>query len=322
MPRSLVFLNNKGGVGKSTLAVNLSAAYAHAHPDKTVLFVDLTLTKSLARHLLGDAPPARSADLLRALGLRRATRRRALFWAASLFPFAAALSYVRVVPGTVALLALAALVWFRTRRGARVDVLALAATSTHAPNLRVLVGGETLVPAAGALRWREAVAEWAAPAADLVVFDLDNVLDDLARFATGVAAFVVVPASLNMFDFDRLCVDPRNGGLFEFLATLPAGRRPALGAVIFNRLRVVGGDDNGDFAVSAADRALQEELEARFAEKGEVGRFARMRELAPSVVRAMLDRATPVAFLPPTTQLGAALEAARGTLAALADAVM
>lgn len=37
-----VFVNHKGGVGKSTLCYHLATAYAQNHPDEKVLVLDFT----------------------------------------------------------------------------------------------------------------------------------------------------------------------------------------------------------------------------------------------------------------------------------------
>lgn len=51
--RSYAIWNNKGGVGKSTIAFHLASRYAEAHPDKKVLVIDLCPQSNSSMMLLG-----------------------------------------------------------------------------------------------------------------------------------------------------------------------------------------------------------------------------------------------------------------------------
>ena len=328
MTRSYVFANNKGGVGKSTLSTNVVAAYAKAFPAKKILFVDLTLTKSIARILQGDVPFAPVYAVVERMCAQKRHRRRALWILLVTAPAAVAVLAVGRALGAALFFAYAAgMLWYyRKRASRRVNPLEYACVSEHAKNLHVLVGGESLARAAKDFDWRTAAGEWTVPASvDVVVFDVDNVLDDFARFAFAVSQGVVVPSTLNMFDFERLCVDPRNNSLFDFLLAMPAKARPAVSCVLFNRVKCTANakeeDDTETFGISASDRALRDAVEARFEEKTTVGKYLMVRELAPSVMNAMSDQRKPVAMLAGSAHLGTALEGAQDNFARVAKVI-
>ena len=53
LPMRYAIWNNKGGVGKSFLSFILGTEYAHAHPDETVLLVDMCPQANLSEMILG-----------------------------------------------------------------------------------------------------------------------------------------------------------------------------------------------------------------------------------------------------------------------------
>eukprot|EP00249_Psilotum_nudum_P020841 c27868_g1_i1 orf=187-1689(-) len=61
------FANHRGGVGKSTLTYQVSAAYAVAHPDHNILVIDATETGDVSEMLLGGVYEQRGRDTLRCL---------------------------------------------------------------------------------------------------------------------------------------------------------------------------------------------------------------------------------------------------------------
>merc|ERR1712118_249675 len=128
---------------------------------------------------------------------------------------------------------------------------------------------------------------------DVVIFDIDNVLDDYAKFAFSVSKDLIVPTSLNPNDFERLCTDPRNNSLFDFIEDMPAKFRPNFHAVIFNRVRCMKEQcANGDaFGISSDDRRCRDGIQAQFAHK--LGRSSMdnctiMRELPASLMQSMM----------------------------------
>lgn len=64
--RVLTFISNKGGVGKSTLAVNVAAALAERHPGD-VLLIDASLQLGVCAYSLGLSPTATVIDAVREL---------------------------------------------------------------------------------------------------------------------------------------------------------------------------------------------------------------------------------------------------------------
>jgi hypothetical protein len=226
--------------------------------------------------------------------------------------------------------ALCMLLYYRKKVARKVNPMEFASMSTHSKNLGVLVGGESLARASKGFDWKIAAGEWTVPAdVDVVVFDVDNVLDDFARFAFSVSDGVVVPSTLNMFDFERLCVDPRNNALFDFLREMPAGKRPKVSGVVFNRVKCVANakkdeieDDVADeFDISASDKSLRDGVEARFEEKVHVGRYAMVREMPPSVMNAMFDQRKPVCMLSASSHMGTALEGAKDNFSRVAKKI-
>jgi len=58
------FVSNKGGVGKSTLAINVACSLARRHPDE-VLLIDASLQLGVCQTLLDLSPPATILDAVR-----------------------------------------------------------------------------------------------------------------------------------------------------------------------------------------------------------------------------------------------------------------
>lgn len=316
MTRSVVFASTKGGVGKTTLSTNICAAYAKIHPGKKILYCDLTLTRSLSKILLGETAAASMMDVINKMRVRETKREKAIKMTLAsgvpmlAFAFLFSWSYCFFLLGVYAVVI--HLSFFRPIKQS-VNPWGMAAQSTLAPNLRVLVGGDLLAKASRTFPWKTAINEWnVPPEVDLVIWDLDNMMDDYATFALSVSDKVIIPASLNLFDFERLVIDPRNNALFDFIRAIPAKLRPTYSTVIFNRLKCVKNaeDDKAEFEISAADRSLRDDLETRFAEQGQFERFTIMRELAPSLLSAMYVQKLPIVFLKPTPQLNPALEGA------------
>lgn len=316
MTRSVVFASNKGGVGKTTLSTNVCAAYVKANPGKKVLYCDLTLTRSLSKILLGETAPSSMMTVIDKMRIREKKREKAIkFTLASIIPMVAismtfSWSYCFFLMGVYVLAIHIA--FFRAIKQV-VNPWELAAKSTLAPNLRVLVGGDMLAKVSRSFPWKTAINEWHVPAeVDVVIWDLDNTLDDYATFAMSVSHKIIIPASLNLDDFERLVTDPRNNALFSFVQDLPAKLRPTYSTVIFNRLKVLKNAENAtaEFEISAGDQSLRETLETRFAENGQFEHFTVMRELAPTLLNAMYSQKLPIVYLKPTSQLTSAYEGA------------
>ncbi len=63
------FWNNKGGTGKTTLAFQLICEYAHKHPDKRILAIDVCPQANLSEMLLGGLHNGGSENLLKRQGV-------------------------------------------------------------------------------------------------------------------------------------------------------------------------------------------------------------------------------------------------------------
>ena len=308
---TVVFTCNKGGVGKSTLSTNTVASYAKRHPDKRILYIDLTFTNSISSYLLGDAEPASMSEALDMMGQVKRRRDRARRQAAYGLPVLCVLLYM-LPPSLVLLCAAmtAAYAYYAfyalfSKKLAKVDASILAARSSLFPNLMVLVGGETLARASRDFPWQMAAQEWVPPSdTDLVVIDIDNTLDDYARWAFSIATGLVVPLGLNHFDFERLSVDPRNGALFDF-AEQVGNKQLKYKAVIFNRVRLQADLKEGEsdpegyeFKVAKAEAGLRDDLIAKF--RSRVGTdFApcMVREFAGKVISEMHKRRRPICMV-------------------------
>ena len=305
MTRTYSFCSNKGGVGKSTLSTNLAAAYALAHPNETILYCDLTFTKSISNILCGSTNPASMMGVIHMMSGVSRRRDAAKRLATIVIPLLAGVVYMLpLVPGAIFVGLFCGVMYTYVFKYVlqRVDPLASSCTSTLAPNLRVLVGGETLAAASKEFPWETAVKEWKVPSSvDVVIFDLDNVLDTYAKFALMVSNHVIIPSSLNLMDFERLCIDPRNNSIFDFIKELPKKHQPTIKGVVFNRVKCIGNaaddEDDEDFKMSASDSSLRDKLVGMFNAKLPVGTFALMRELPPSTIFAMLDSSKPIPFL-------------------------
>lgn len=320
-----LFANNKGGVGKSTLSTNFAAALALADPEREVLYVDLTFTKSTSQMLLGDAPPRSFAGLLAEFYKSKRTRDGVL-WSVALAFVAAAVAMQLSGPrtGAAVVLAFVAYLYYMVKcvLFRRVDPSRHAAQSSLAPNLKVLSGGESLARFANApFPWQMALKEWhVANRATRVVIDIDNVLDDFARFGLALASRVIVPMTLSPMDFERLCVDPRNGSLFEFARA--AGALGRVAHVAVNRLRCSSNarGEDGRFSVSAADAEAAQALQRRFEGKaGHAVQLSFVREMPPSVTSHMHGASLPVVFMKAgaKTVPEAQLDGVRGDMEAL-----
>jgi hypothetical protein len=189
----------------------------------------------------------------------------------------------------------------------RVDAGKHAAQSSAFPNLSVLVGGSTLADTSRDFPWRVAAAEWLVPNAfDIVVIDIDNVMDDYARWALTVATDLIIPMGLNVFDFERLCVDPREGGLFPTVITLN-NTKLKYRAVILNRVKCYknlteedepGLVDEYEFHVATAERTMRDRLLDKF--RGQIGHGfvpCMMRELSGKIVTESQQLGRPICLL-------------------------
>ena len=63
------FWNNKGGTGKTSLAFQVICRYAHQHPDKHVLAVDMCPQANMSELFLGGLTQKGSKTLLQRHGL-------------------------------------------------------------------------------------------------------------------------------------------------------------------------------------------------------------------------------------------------------------
>lgn len=149
-PHVVAFANNKGGVGKSTLAAALAAAHAADNPDDRVLFLDLTATAGPAATLLGGAKAAPAGPVVWPLVRPPGVVRAALAWTlVAVCVTAAALRLLAEGELRLTHVALCAAVGAAACRAALAtvawakppDPLATAVASNALPNLLVL-GGE------------------------------------------------------------------------------------------------------------------------------------------------------------------------------------
>ena len=67
MERTIIW-NNKGGTGKTSLAFQLLCDYAHSHPEKKILAIDVCPQANLSELLLGGLNQGGSAHLLERQG--------------------------------------------------------------------------------------------------------------------------------------------------------------------------------------------------------------------------------------------------------------
>lgn len=306
MTRTFVVCNNKGGVGKSTVSSNICAVLSRLHKDKSILYVDLTLTKSISTILLGDAPVKSMSTVLSQLGEVRSRRRIARSVGFYSIPAISAAIYLLPLEASIgALVAYALFMYLLFFKYAlkEVNPIQYASKSTLYENLSVLVGGETLSNLPKDFPFDIAKKEWKVPPdVDYVIIDLDNILnDDYAKWALSVADEAIVPMSLSTFDFDRLCTDPRNGALFEVLEQM--GRSaPRISSIVFNRLRVHASysedDENPndhEFKLSRDEddllEAINKMIESRIGDRHSV---SLMREMPPGIIASMLNESVPV----------------------------
>jgi cellulose biosynthesis protein BcsQ len=317
MTKTVLFATNKGGVGKSTLSTNFAAVYARLNPGKKVLYVDLTMTRSISGVLLGSAPVKSMSSLLDALSKVRTMREKATYASWCVTPVVLALvgmltSKANVIILTLFLYVSLMYVAFSKRTSKKVNPMSYGSESTLYTNLTVLVGGETLANMPSAFPFKTATKEWRVPSdVDLVLIDLDNCLnDDYSRWALSIADEVVVPMSLSAFDFERLTVDPRNGALFNVLKTM-GSRAPRVSAVVFNRLRVQAHESGGDaeFKISGDDQSvlnlLQDKIRVLVGDKHQI---TLMREMPSSIMSAMLSDGVPIDKVKKSKSNSAALD--------------
>jgi cellulose biosynthesis protein BcsQ len=311
MPKSFVFASNKGGVGKSTLSTNIAASYALTHPDKNVLFVDLTFTKSISNILLGDAAPPLQNSLIQfieAIDKKEKNIKKLILFS---IPVLAGIIHAcsAFVAFCILVFDLVFIIMYYVYIGKMNKITIVSRKSTLFPNMQVIVGGDLFAksmkdkafPLATALKkWN--LSGW--ESADVVFFDVDNVLDDVAKFAFILANYVIIPTSLSAMDFERLCVDPRNTPIFEFLQSIPKKNRPKVKGVIFNRLKSINNSSESDhesFTIAKAEMTIKRELEEKFREHIDVEHFVMMRELPASLMQSMLDEKKPIAKLDDAT---------------------
>jgi cellulose biosynthesis protein BcsQ len=316
--------NNRGGSGKST-TISCIAAQCALNGQR-VLYVDLTLTDASWKSVAGGTVETNDVPLSSELivstqeasaravhekfdaAATKYTQRK--LWAGALgflmlpgFDLPVAAFWACIVVSAI-FTACAHLVdrAFRSRYSvANVPDLTFVvpATSRLCTNLSYFAGGKTLKSAAmSGFDWKALAYQWksgmCAPRAkdgsafDVVFFDVDNTIDDLARFAFAMSDCIVVPTSLAEADFRRLEEDPRNGSLFDELELLPADLKPTHLIIVANRLRVSSNTGSGaHFGVSEADRSALARIEALFEGRPtpHLSGPLLMRELPASVAR-------------------------------------
>lgn len=329
MGKVVVFANNKGGVGKSTLSTNVAAAWAKEHSERRVLYVDLTFTHSISSILLGTTKERSFLSVIEDFKRSHAARQNILWSLAVWFvAMAVALRASGVSLGVAVAAAYLSYVYYAITGVLlkRVTPLSSAAKSSLLDNLYVLTGGDALAAAANsAFPWKIAKKEWKVDKSIDVIIDIDNALDDYARFAISIATDVVVPLTLNPHDFDRLCKDPRNGSLFEMCRGM--GMESKVRHMVVNRLRCTSGERDVDtqlFGVSASDYDAAHVLLDRFSEQScKDVKLRFVRELSPAVMHAMHTHKTPIALLShstckvPENQL----ESSTGDMDAIVDSI-
>lgn len=225
MGRSFAFVSSRGGVGKSTLAAQLSAAYATSHPDATVILIDSSVHADSSSFLVGgmQAPVDGESKSMAESILAQSNK-----------DFAALMNALIAAPAQ----GLSRL-WGRAPGSSRVNVLDYALkpsdvwASGDAPaNLHVLPGGRALtsITTETAPVMASALAELvrSSPTNYTFIFDTDAELRErVASTIACVAAEKIIVVTSSMWsDFLRILTDPSNS-LIDFLNDLTDPRKIA-----------------------------------------------------------------------------------------------
>lgn len=271
----VAFANNRGGVGKSTLAYHTAHVVSQT---TTVCLLDLTATPTRD----GPASPGKSASA--ALDLLAQTDH--VYHVA---PAVAALAFIAAAGPTAASICASAAILAAAlvyRRLVPPPTLRWEDYGWEAGrNLRI-VGSDGTLPSRG-FRWQRAAAAFGAPAA-VTICDLDNAIDDTARFALTIASHVVIPTTFSESDARRALSDARNGSVFAECERRCARARVLL---LFNRCRIhsaaIVGDD--EFTLAGPDREARDRVLSLLASHHSTPlQSALFREL-PSSLRTQMD---------------------------------
>jgi MinD-like ATPase involved in chromosome partitioning or flagellar assembly len=229
MGRSFAFVSSRGGVGKSTLAAQLSAAYATSHPNATVILIDSSVHADSSSFLVGgmQAPDDGDSKSMSESILARNNKNFAALLNALIAAPAQTTSFSRL--------------WGRAPAppSSRVNVLDYALkpsdvwASGEAPaNLHVLPGGRALtsITAETAPVMASALAELvrSSPTNYTFIFDTDAELRErVASTIACVAAEKIIVVTSSMWsDFLRILTDPSNS-LIDFLNDLATANQNA-----------------------------------------------------------------------------------------------
>lgn len=280
--RIIAVVNNRGGVGKSTIAFHLAHV---ASLSRTTCLLDLTATPTR------DAPKSSGKSASAALDLLSLGAGAPYAVLSAAIALAAALiSPWSPTVAAVACSAAVAIIPFLRKK--RLPLLWNEFGWAAGESLRI-IGSDGTLPMSG-FHWKRAASSFCAPAS-LTICDLDNVIDDSARFALRIATHVLIPTSFSEADAQRCLSDRRNGSVTEACCAHAAKARVLL---LFNRCRVQSSATEGDqeFGISAADAAARDRIVGLLApylpRNLVVGLF---RELSPSL-RVKMEE-TPVTRL-------------------------
>ena len=266
-PRSYVFANNRGGVGKSTLAFQATSQYALDNPGKSVLLVDLSHQADASALMLGGCQePTEHTQGARTRGMQRIVGSPPEKRAAGLVR--AVLEQEQAGPGIAGR--------FASLRSGQPPPRPPLAVADHAlkvaeyhpdggqpANLWLAPGGPDLKQAVTADNWARAAAALkaalaAAPGDWVIFYDSDAEIQErpATRLALAAAEAIIMPLSASWNDYRRVLDDPDNS-LFEALKQMEAAGQAAakIDRVVFNRIVK---NKNEDTALHAASRLAKD----------------------------------------------------------------
>lgn len=291
---TVTFASNRGGVGKSTLS--LLVAHVFSETARTV-FLDLTAsatapskhtTSACAMHVLEvlSASPSTSVPM-------------AFLAAAIVWSVVVRTSLVLSLCGVSLLLALSVLSYVtQSTPPLRLEDFA----KFERPTGLQVIPSTGMIPRNFEPYVKGAVRAWKVPEEWIVVIDLDNTIDHVARFAVEVADVVVIPSTFSTADYQRIRHDPRNGSILDTTARLNK-----LVFALFNRVSMKSKErpahSDWEFTLSKSDETMRDEIMRMFREDVPENRlvgFGMMKEIPGSVRTLLADqpitrRSTPAA---------------------------